>query len=271
MVDGQPLHYDSCGSGPPVVLVAGAGSRGRVWHLYQVPALMAAGYRVVTFDNRAGGHPGRHGVDSLVADTVALVESLELGPCRLVGFSLGARIVQELLLVRPDVADQAILLATRGRVDHWTRSVVLAERALHDAGTALPADYAAVVRAMQHLAPRTLRDDRAVRDWLELFQLTTDDGPPGLHDQLSVAELVADRLSAYSAIDVPCLVVGFAADVLTPTHLTREVATAIPGAEYREVADCGHFGYLEQPDAVNRLVLDFFARSRLGQGVSTNS
>jgi pimeloyl-ACP methyl ester carboxylesterase len=36
-------------------------------------------------------------------------------------------------------------------------------------------------------------------------------------------------------------------------------AEHIPGCRYEELADCGHYGYLEEPDAVNSLIIDFFA------------
>jgi pimeloyl-ACP methyl ester carboxylesterase len=40
--------------------------------------------------------------------------------------------------------------------------------------------------------------------------------------------------------------------------LAREVAEAIPGATYEEIDGCGHFGYLERPAEVNKLLLNFF-------------
>ena len=49
----QSIHVE--GSGPLVVLVMGRGSPGRVWHPHQVPALAAAGYRVLTYDARGTG------------------------------------------------------------------------------------------------------------------------------------------------------------------------------------------------------------------------
>ncbi|WP_024876797.1 alpha/beta fold hydrolase [Saccharomonospora piscinae] len=257
VVDGQPLHYEDEGTGPPVVMVAGTGSRGRVWHLHQVPALVSAGYRVITFDNRAGGPGGRFGVASLVSDTAALIERLELGQSRAVGFSLGARVVAELLVERPELVERAVLLATRGRVDHWTKAMLLAERT----GTTTTPEFGVVVRAMQYLSPTTLRDDRATRDWLELFELTSATALPGLHEQVALDELLADRLTAYSAIEAACLVVGFGDDLVTPPQLTREVARAIPRARYHEVADCGHYGYLERPGEVNKLIVDFLGVS----------
>lgn len=69
---------------PAVLLVMGSGGSGRAWHLHQVPALVAAGFRVISFDNRGIAPseecPGGFGIDDLVADTAALVEELRLGP-----------------------------------------------------------------------------------------------------------------------------------------------------------------------------------------------
>ena len=68
-----------------------------------------------------------------------------------------------------------------------------------------------------------------------------------------------DRRAAYRAITVPCLAVGFADDRMIPAYLSKEVADAIPNAVYEEIPDAGHYGYLEQPEAVNKVVLDFLA------------
>jgi pimeloyl-ACP methyl ester carboxylesterase len=46
-LNGIALNYEVAGSGDLVVLVMGTGSSGRVWKLHQVPALLAAGYRVL--------------------------------------------------------------------------------------------------------------------------------------------------------------------------------------------------------------------------------
>ena len=53
-LNGLRINVDVAGpdDGALVVFGMGTGSRGRVWMLHQVPALVAAGYRVATFDNR---------------------------------------------------------------------------------------------------------------------------------------------------------------------------------------------------------------------------
>jgi pimeloyl-ACP methyl ester carboxylesterase len=52
-------------------------------------------------------------------------------------------------------------------------------------------------------------------------------------------------------------VISFEHDVLTPPHLGEEVAAAIPGATFEVISGCGHLGYLERPDQVNRSILGF--------------
>ncbi|AZQ39168.1 alpha/beta hydrolase [Streptomyces cyaneochromogenes] len=260
-INGIRLHYEDSGEGEPVVLVMGQAAGGRAWHLHQVPALVDAGYRAVTFHNRGvpptDECPDGFTVDDLVADTAGLAEHLGLAPCRFVGVSLGAYVVQELMLARPQLVRQGVLMATRGRTDVLRAAMTNAERALYDSGLDLPVAYTAWVRALQNLSPATLDDDRRVQDWLELFEFSPQPQGPGVRAQLDL-DVPEGRLDAYRDVDVPCLVVGFADDVILPPHLGREVADAIPGAVYQEIKGCGHYGYLERPDEVNRVLMEFF-------------
>lgn len=116
VINGRKLAYAEHGVGPPLVLVMGTGSPGRVWQLYQVPALVAAGYRVVTMDNR-GIDDGETAftIDDMVGDVAGLIEHLEGGPTVVVGTSLGARIVQELALTRPELVSTMVAMAAFGR------------------------------------------------------------------------------------------------------------------------------------------------------------
>jgi len=259
-VNGIKLNYEEYGSGPPVVLITGTATPGRVWKPYQVPALTGAGYRVITIDNR-GVAPsdipaGGTSLGELAADAVALIKSLRLGPCRIVGYSLGAMITQELLAGWPGLASQAVLMATRGRTDALSMALSQAEQALLDAGVTLPVAYHAVVRAMQGLSPRTLRDDSRARDWLDLFEMSAPD-PASARAHLGT-ELIPDRRDGYRRIRTPCLVVGFGDDLITPPAMCREVAQSIPGSTYQVIPGCGHLGYLENPARVNSLIIDFF-------------
>jgi pimeloyl-ACP methyl ester carboxylesterase len=263
LVNGVRLAYEARGEGDPILLIMGARARARVWDAYQVTALTAAGYRVVTFDNRgmppSESPPGHYTLDQMVDDTVALVEHLGLGPCRVAGVSLGAFVAQELALARPDLVRSAALMATRARADKVRQAFKQAELELLRTGIRLPPMYAAVTAALQALSPQTLNDEQAGADWIDIFKQTA------LQDHLASGQATADdfpdRRQALSGVRVPCIVIAFADDLVTPPTLGREVAQAIPGCDYVELPGCGHLGFLERPELVNETLLKFFAQT----------
>lgn len=255
------LAYDDSGTGEPVLFIAGRGGAGRTWHLHQVPAFLAAGYRVITFDNRGVGATANADgftTETMVADTAALIESLDVGPVRIVSVSMGAYIAQELLTVRPDLVSQAVLMATRGRLDHAREFFRTAEDEFAASGVQLPVSYDAKFRLLESFSPKTLSNDEAVAEWIGMFNIWPIKLTPGLICQ-GKASPQGNRLPVYRSITTPVLVIGFADDVVTPPHLGKEVADAIPGAQYLQIADTGHLGFLERPEVVNAAVLKFFA------------
>jgi len=86
------LYYEDHGSGSPVVLIHGWPLSSRSWE-NQVPALVDAGYRVVTYDRRGFGSSSQpwdgYDYDTFAADLDALMGHLDLRDVTLVGFSMG--------------------------------------------------------------------------------------------------------------------------------------------------------------------------------------
>ncbi|MCU1380347.1 MAG: bromoperoxidase [Acidimicrobiales bacterium] len=86
------LYYEDHGSGRPVVLIHGWPLSGRSWES-QVPALVDAGHRVITYDRRGFGYSSQpwtgYDYDTLAADLNALLEHLDISEVTLVGFSMG--------------------------------------------------------------------------------------------------------------------------------------------------------------------------------------
>jgi pimeloyl-ACP methyl ester carboxylesterase len=255
------LAYDDRGSGEPVVFIAGRGGAGRTWQPHQVPAFLAAGYRVITFDNRGiGATENAEGftTQTMVADTAALIESLDAAPARIVGASMGAFIAQELMVARPELVTAAVLMATRGRLDRARQFFHEAEAELYASGATVPASYDARARLLESFSRKTLNDDVAVDDWIAMFSTWPIKQTPGLRCQLDVAPQT-NRLPAYRSIAAPVLVLGFGDDIVTPPYLGREVADAMPNGRYLQIPDTGHLGFLERPQAVNAAALQFFA------------
>jgi pimeloyl-ACP methyl ester carboxylesterase len=260
---GVNISFNEYGSGEPVVLITGAGGRGRDWLMHQVPAMTSAGYRVITVDNRgvppSDVGPAGFTLDDMVEDVAGLIGALAISPCRVVGFSLGGVITQEALLKYPGLFSQAVLMGTRGRADALRSALTAALAEFEDSPTVLPPKYAAVIRAMQYLSPRTMNDEQLIRDWLDMFELWPPDDE--IRRAQRGARLTCSRLADYRKITSSCLVIGFQDDLIVPPFLGCEVAENIPGCRYEVIPGCGHYGHLEQPDLVNAAVLGFFGAS----------
>ncbi len=86
------LHYEDYGSGEPVVLIHGYPLSGRAWDK-QVPVLLDAGHRVITYDRRGFGDSSRpsagYDYDTFASDLKMLLDELDLRDVTLVGHSMG--------------------------------------------------------------------------------------------------------------------------------------------------------------------------------------
>ena len=86
------LYYEDHGAGTPVVLIHGYPLSGRAWDK-QVPALLKAGHRVITYDRRGFGNSSQpttgYDYDTFAADLNALLDTLDLRDAVLVGHSMG--------------------------------------------------------------------------------------------------------------------------------------------------------------------------------------
>ena len=113
--DQVELHYEDHGTGRPVLLIHGWPLSSRSWEA-QVPALVDAGYRVVTYDRRGVGASSQpwdgYDYDSFADDLDALMTHLDLREATLVGFSMGGgEVVRYISRHGTDRVAQAVLAA----------------------------------------------------------------------------------------------------------------------------------------------------------------
>lgn len=125
-VNGVEIAYLDQGSGPPVLLVHGFPDDHRVWRK-QIPALVAAGYRVIAPDMRGCGQsaiPARvrdYRIPALIGDLVALLDRLGLPKVKLVGHDWGAVICWHLAIARPERVERYAALSV-GHPEAYARA-----------------------------------------------------------------------------------------------------------------------------------------------------
>jgi pimeloyl-ACP methyl ester carboxylesterase len=89
---GIEIYYEDHGAGQPVVLIHGYPLSGRAWDK-QVPVLLEAGHRVITYDRRGFGQSSQpaagYDYDTFAADLSTVLDHLDLHDAVLVGHSMG--------------------------------------------------------------------------------------------------------------------------------------------------------------------------------------
>jgi pimeloyl-ACP methyl ester carboxylesterase len=124
-VNGIRMHYVEEGQGPLVILLHGFPY---LWYLWrrQIPALAAAGFRVVAPDLRGFGQSDgpdaveAYDMSQAVGDMVGLMQALGETSAVIVGHDLGAWVAQQAAMLRPDLFRGLVMLNTpvppRGRI-----------------------------------------------------------------------------------------------------------------------------------------------------------
>lgn len=254
------IAYDVTGDGPLVVGVPGMGDL-RSAYRHTVPALVAAGFRVATFDLRGHGDSdatfSAYDDEAAAGDLLALIDALGGGPALVLGNSMGAGAAVVAAARAPERIAGLALLGPFVRNPDVNRLKELAMRAalVKPWGPAAwrtyyrsafpgskPADFAEHEAAMQASLRRPGR-------W-KAFQRTTRTSH-------------APAEAALGDVHAPSLVVMGTADPDWPdaTAEARWVADAL-AAELLLLDGAGHYPMAERPDEVNPALVAF-ARTAL--------
>jgi len=96
-VNGLNMHYVTAGEGPPVLLLHGFPDTHAVWRR-QIPALAAAGFKVIAPDLRGYGKTdmpldvSAYAVDFVADDVLQLMDALGIDLATVVGHDWGAQV-----------------------------------------------------------------------------------------------------------------------------------------------------------------------------------
>jgi len=260
------IAYDVTGepAAPPVVLVAGCGGPAAGWFAI-VPALIAAGYRVVTFDNRgmapSSSPPAPYAVADFVADTLGLCDHLGIERASFAGHSMGGWVAETLALEHPDRVRAAAFLGSCNVATAWEKAITTVERDLARLDHDLPPLFYAT-ETLRYLPNSELQHDAVVDGWLSLIgdlPVWPNPGRLGQYEACLAWSLDERRSEAWPSIRVPCLVLAFEHDVDSPPERAREAAGLIPGARYEELAGASHLAPFTHPAEVANALVDFFA------------
>jgi len=262
--NGLTLCYQTFGSptDPAMMLIMGLGAQMVWWDVDLCQRLAARGYRVVRFDNRdigkssyiaapppnlarvfAGLEPLKapYTLDDMAADTVGLMDALEIESAHIVGASMGGMIAQLIAIQHPQrVRTLTSIMSTTGE-----RGLPPPKPEVWAAMTAPPpltveAYIEANVRMAELLRGYPDAIDEADARARAARAAARGLNPPGGVRQMAAVGASDSRKEALAQVKAPTLVIHGADDPLVSVEGGKATARAVPGAKLLLLDRMGH-------------------------------
>ena len=250
------IAYRETGNGPAVLFLNGTGESGATWDA-QMRAL--PGYRCVAIDMRDTGDSSYveqpYTPGDLARDAAGVIETLDLAPCHIVGFSLGGATAQELAIARPELVRSLVLLSTWARSDGFFIAQMRNWQAIRRAHWG---DEVSFLLSLEPwlFSPATFENADLRQSIMRMWAEEEHQEPEGWMRQTE-ADIAHDALARLSKIKTPARIIVGRDDICTPPRFSRELLNALPSADLVEIDDAGHCAVFEQPDAVSKAIHEF--------------
>jgi pimeloyl-ACP methyl ester carboxylesterase len=248
--NGIEIAYQEIGEsgGTPLLLVIGFAFHMIHWDEGFCRLLAERGFRVIRFDNRDIGHSTKidaprpaYGLRDMAADTIGLLDHLEVEQAHLVGVSMGGMISQLVAIEWPErVASLCSIMSTTGdpAVGQPTPAAIAAlsqppEQSREGYGES-SVQVARVIGSPAYPFDEEQRRELGRRSW------DRSHDPGGLVRQLQAITSAADRTEALGRLRLPVLVLHGAEDPLISVSGGEATARAIPGARLEVFRGMGH-------------------------------
>jgi pimeloyl-ACP methyl ester carboxylesterase len=259
-----------------LLLIAGTGYAGDTWRLPELMSELERRRTVITFDHRGTGNTagteGDYSTRLFAADAARLLD--ELGHTRVdaVGHSMGGRVLQWLLLDRPELVGRAVMAATGPGQFNPDRPVTRGIP-LKPAVMIAEQGFEAYIRfqiSSTFFTPefRATNADRV--EWLIQAYLETR---PSIEDYFKhvIARQWHETTTRIGRIKHPCLVVVGERDTHqggTGSHWEQSqfLADHLPNATFQSSPDCAHGYFWQEPHLSAQVVLDWLDREQLATG-----
>lgn len=252
------LHHEDTGSKAAPVLLMG-GSLGTTLRMWDGQLPLADRLRLVRFDHRGhGGSPvpaDPYEIADLGRDVIELMDALGLERAHYCGLSIGGMVGMWVAAHAPERIEALILLCTSAYMpppSYWQERA----HAVLEAGSVEPLADTVVAR---WLTPGFAAAHPELRDALRAMLAAA---PAAGYASCCGAIERMDLRGALGTIRSPTLVISGDRDPSTPPKEQELIARAIAGARHETVSPAAHLAAVEQPEAVNRLILEHLTDDR---------
>jgi 3-oxoadipate enol-lactonase len=255
-VAARPLHVESYGDGPPLLLIAGLGQGLWVWR--DVAPALARHRRVLVFDNRGTGRsppPARSSVEDLAADAASVLP----GRADVLGFSMGGYAALSLALTEPALVRSLVLAATGAGGPGRVPRPAHVREAFEQAIGLPPREFGR--RTMPYtFSPGWAEAHPARFEEILAARLERPTPSETLEAHVAACYRFYEGACEVERVETPALVVHGDADLIVPVENGRMLAARLSDAEYVELPGRGHNLMLEDPATLGSRVARFLDR-----------
>jgi pimeloyl-ACP methyl ester carboxylesterase len=257
------MYYEIHGKGEPLVFVNGRHMCLDL--LYRHVPVFAREYRVITLDNRGTGKSDApdapYSLEVMAQDLAGLLDAIGIDKAHFAGYSMGARIVEEMALSFPERVISLILACpiTWSADLHNQPEPAPEEEQMR--WEALPLEervrsFLSGVVSEEFIGKNQELAEKMVKIIMEGY------GPPQGQKGHAYASVSYDNYRRVPEIKAPTLIMAGSADKtisLDNIHILKE---RLQGAELAVLDKVGHFFMWEAFDESNRIMLEFLWRHR---------
>lgn len=254
-VNGTRLHYETAGTGEPVVLVHAFMLDGRMWD--DQFDILAGEFRVIRYDARGFGRsalpkPGER--YSHVDDLAALLEKLDARAPHLVGAAMGGRFALDYAVTRPAGVRSLVVIDTVVSGWQWSPEWLASYAPVVEAGRR--GNIAAAKQLwLDHPLFAPAREQPAVA--ARLKAMVGDYSGWHLDHRNTERPVAPPAVTQLRRITAPTLVVVGSRDLLEFHRIAERVAGGVARGTRVTISGAGHVANMEAPDAVTRTVREF--------------
>jgi pimeloyl-ACP methyl ester carboxylesterase len=252
--DDATIHYESIGSGSPLLLIPGIGSDGASWA--PTIELLSDRYRVTTIHNRGAGqtrHEGPITIPDMIEDCRVLLDHLGLDKADIVGHSLGALVALRVAATNPVRVHRLVTVAA-------TPFLTAKQMMLFDEQVQLKFEQNPERWFTQFF--QWMRSDAFFVDPAKVAAAAKaaadypfNRSPTDFAQQVSALKTLGAINPA--AIGIPMLVIAAELDVLFPAASIAAAYRSIPNTRVEIISGAAHSVAVEAPQKVAEVIRSF--------------
>lgn len=274
LANGVRTHYSWAGTkGPAVILLHGAGpgaSGAAGWRL-MLPALAARGYRAFAPDQLSMGYTDTrqhawpvNGHQSLVDHIHDFIEALCLDEVYLVGNSQGAYIAAKYAIDHPEKVKKVVYIGSN-TIYQAMQEVPL--RKLRSFLEVIGYDY--TEEALRKFMTRNSNGAEVPEELIQFRHKAAN--RPGVREANKAFDEYLEKMNndpklwdrycikdSLPKLKVPGIFIWGKNDGVAPIETANKLEKLLPNIKFTYIDNCGHQCQTDQPELVNKLVIDFF-------------